>query len=282
MQLHCNRWSDIADCITVFRRFFSQTFSPDITNIANLVTLGNSFDDPKNISNVSENFDKVTLEEIHNHPSLEKPSNAATLLDGRYEGKFVRPNVINLSKRHLSKDEISLLSKGLKFIATPKHINKARIKEEPETYGRKLRLMWHYRNQEREIIINPFKKKPKFNPKRKDAATEIYLSRLEEEIFALDKKLSYSNLTKEKRHALYSLRDDTSVIIKEADKGSGIAVWDREDYLAEARTQLKDKDVYQELKENTEGPLEKIIKSVLRKVRDRKDISDETLDYFFG
>ena len=69
-------------------------------------------------------------------------------------------------------------------------------------------------------------------------------------------------------------------IIKEADKGSGIVVWDREDYLAEARTQLKDKDVYQELKGNIEGPLEKIIKSVLRKVRDRKDISDETLDYF--
>ena len=129
------------------------------------------------------------MEEIHNHPSLEKPSNAATLLDGRYEGKFVSPNVINLSKRHLSKEEISLLSKGLKFIPTPKHINKARIKEELETYGRKLRLMWHYRNQEREIIINPFKKKSKFNPKRKDAAIEIYLSRLEEEIFALDKKL---------------------------------------------------------------------------------------------
>ena len=259
---------------------YCEAFSPDITNIANLLTLGNSFDDPKNISNVSENFDKVTLEEIHNHPSLEKPSNAATLLDGRYEGKFVSPNVINLSKRHLSKEEISLLSKGLKFIPTPKHINKARIKEKLETYGRKLRLMWHYRNQEREIIINPFKKKSKFNPKRKDAAIEIYLSRLEEEIFALDKKLSYSNLTKQERHALYSLRDDTSIIIKAADKGSGIVVWDREDYLAEARTQLKDKDVYQELKGNIVGPLEKIIKSVLRKVRDRKDISDETLDYF--
>ena len=43
--------------------------------------------------------------------------------------------------------------------------------------------------------------------------------------------------------AIYSLRDDTSIIIKEADKGSGIVVWDRKEYLAEARTQLKDKDV---------------------------------------
>ena len=29
-----------------------------------------------------------------------------------------------------------------------------------------------------------------------------------------------------------------------------------------------------------EGPLEKIIKTVLKKVRDRRDISDNTLDYF--
>ena len=62
------------------------------------------------------NFDKVTLEETHNYPSLEKPSNAATLLDGRYEGKFVGSNATNLSKRHLFKDEISLLCKGLKSL----------------------------------------------------------------------------------------------------------------------------------------------------------------------
>ena len=90
---------------------------------------------------------------------MEKPSKAATLLDGIYQGKFVSPKVINLSKRHLSKAEISHLSKGLKFIPTPKHINKALIKAELETYGRKLRLMWHYRNEKREITINPFKKK---------------------------------------------------------------------------------------------------------------------------
>ena len=57
-------------------------------------------------------------------------------------------------------------------------------------------------------------------------------------------------------------------------------VWDREDYIAEARTQLKDKDVYQELKGNIVGPLEKIVKSVLRKVRNREKVNDETLDCF--
>ena len=89
-------------------------------------------------------------------------------------------------------------------------------------------------------------------------------------MFSLDKKLNYSNLTKEERQAIYSLRDDTSIIIKEADKGSGIMVWDRQYYLTEPRTQLEDKDVYQELKGNIEGRLEKIIESVLRKERNRR------------
>ena len=107
-----------------------------------------------------------------------------------YEGKFVSPNVINLPKRHLSKNEIFLLSIGPKFIPIPKHINKALIKEKLETYGRKLRLMWHYCNEEREIIISHFKKKSIFNPKQKEPAIEIYLGLLEEEIFSLEKKLS--------------------------------------------------------------------------------------------
>ena len=82
-------------------------------------------------------------------------------------------------------------------------------------------------------------------------------------------------MTKEERQAIYSLRDDTSIIVKEADKGSGIVVSNKEGHFAEARTQLEDKDVYYELKGNIEGPLEKILKSVLRKVRNRRDISDE-------
>ena len=130
------------------------------------------------------------------------------------------------------------------------------------------------------INIIPFKQKSKLNPGKNDAAIEFYVSRLEEEILSLDKKISYSNLTKGERNALYSLRDDTSIIIKEADKGSGVVTWDREDYLAEAKKQLDDKEVYQELRGDVESRLEKIVKKVIRKLRNRGDISHETLDYF--
>ena len=70
------------------------------------------------------------------------------------------------------------------------------------------------------------------------------------------------------------------MLINEADKESAVVAWDRDDYLTESKNQLNDKNVYKELTGNAEGPLEKVIKTVLKKIRDRRDISDNTLDYF--
>ena len=47
-----------------------------------------------------------------------KGNNIASQIGVRLEGKFVSKNVINLSRRNLSASEISLLSKGLKFVPT--------------------------------------------------------------------------------------------------------------------------------------------------------------------
>ena len=45
------------------------------------------------------------------------------------------------------------------------------------------------------------------------------------------------------RDALYSLKNDNTIVIKGADKGSGVVVWDREYYLKEAHKQLSDEEV---------------------------------------
>ena len=67
----------------------------------------------------------------------ETDDNRAKLKDNRLEGKFVSKNVINLSQRQLTKSEISLLSKGRKFVPTPNRMNKAKLKQELEIFGRK-------------------------------------------------------------------------------------------------------------------------------------------------
>ena len=103
---------------------------------------------------------------------------------------------------------------------------------------------------------------------------------MEEEIPSLEYKVGYSNLTKRERDTVYSLKNDNSIIIKEADKGSAVVAWDRDDYLRETKKQLNDENVDKELTGDVEGPLEKIIKTVLKKIRDRTDTSNSTLDYF--
>ena len=98
---------------------------------------------------------------------------------------------------------------------------------------------------------------------------------------AIDIKLFYSNLNKEERPALNSLKDDTSIIFKEADKDSGVLVWDREDYLKEAEKQLGDKETYEELSSDPVSPLISTVKGCLSRVKNRGDIPNETLEYFF-
>ena len=104
---------------------------------------------------------------------------------------------------------------------------------------------------------------------------------MEEEITEIDTKISYSNFTKEERLPINSLRDDTSIIIKEADKSSGVVVWDRKDFLKEAEKRLGDKETYEELSSDPVSPLISIVKSCLSRVKKRGDIPNETLEYFF-
>ena len=55
----------------------------------------------------------------------------------------------------------------------------------------------------------------------------------------------YSNLSRGELLALKELKNCQDIVIKEADKGSAVVVWDREDYLKEAQSQLGDRDIYE-------------------------------------
>ena len=74
---------------------------------------------------------------------------------------------------------------------------------------------------------------------------------------------------------MYSLKDDKSIIIKGADKGAAVIVWDREDYIKEA----KDKEVYMEVPNDSSALVSTICKS-LEKIKKRGDLSEDKLNYF--
>ena len=62
------------------------------------------------------------------------------------------------------------------------------------------------------------------------------------------------------------MKDDCSIIIKGADKGSVVVVWDREDYLKEAYRQLDDKEVYEQVSDDPSALANTLMKA-LEKIR---------------
>ena len=163
---------------------------------------------------------------------------------------------------------------------TANKIDRAKLKTELEEYGRELRLMWHFRNDERSFVAERFRHKSSFNLRNKDVIIETYLSCLEERL--LDTEIPskrFNSLTKEEREALYSLKDDPSIIIKGADKASVVVAWDREDYLKKAYRQLDHKEVYEQFSDDSSVLANTLMKAI-EKIRLRRDLPKETPDYF--
>ena len=111
----------------------------------------------------------------------------------------------------------------------------------------------------------------------------MYLSQVENELFSIvDEPIRSSNLSKEEWVAMRSLADDRSIVIKKADKGSCIAVWDRNDYLREAEKQLKDQNVYRklDLKDKTLSQLADCSNRFFRNLKMKGHIMEKELKYF--
>ena len=65
-------------------------------------------------------------------------------------------------------------------------IDRTNLKRELEEYGRKLCLMWHFRNDERTFTTEKLRPKSSFNPRNEVAFIETYLSYLEERLLDIE------------------------------------------------------------------------------------------------
>ena len=115
-----------------------------------------------------------------------------------------------------------------------------------ENFCRRMRIKWHFGNEPPDNISErpAFSPKSLWKPPLGHPNLEVFLSQVENELFEITKEPTrYSNLSQEEWRAIRTLADDRSIVIKKADKGSCIVVWNRADYLREAEKQLSDKNV---------------------------------------
>ena len=113
-----------------------------------------------------------------------------------------------------------------------------------------------------------------------DSNYQRFQLEIEEEILKINEEgKNYPNLSKEEREALKKLIENKNIIIKPADKGSAIVIWDNDDYLNECNKQLRNTNVYEKCDQFQPEEPNKKIKSVLSRMLSRKEIDKKIIEY---
>ena len=148
-----------------------------------------------------------------------------------------------------------------------------------------MRTKWIFRNES----APQFSKVPAFSPKsswkppKRHPNLEVFLSQLENGIFKIPfDNLKHINLSKEEWQAIRALADSRTTVIKRADKGSCVVVWNRMDYLLEAEKQLRSVNIYKsvEFKEKSLTDLVESSNSMYLNLKRNGLFSEKELKYF--
>ncbi|CAH2283132.1 Hypothetical predicted protein, partial [Pelobates cultripes] len=89
------------------------------------------------------------------------------------------------------------------------------------------------------------------------------------------------NLTKRKKQALKSLKDNRELVIRQADKGGSIVVLNRDDYMKESQRILGDSNTYKILKSNPTCNFKKKLYEILDEGFKKGIIDKDEFDYLF-
>ena len=115
------------------------------------------------------------------------------------------------------------------FAPTQRKINKPELRTDFGKFYRCMKTKWPSFNEP----TLGFSKKPAFytksywNPSRRYTHTATFLRRVKEEIFTvIEKPVRHSSWYKEKWRAIKSLADNQNKVIKKADKGYCVFIWD--------------------------------------------------------
>ncbi|XP_048583758.1 uncharacterized protein LOC116608371 [Nematostella vectensis] len=140
----------------------------------------------------------------------------------------------------------SVLHKGLKFVPTPPPTPRQTLLTASRKFTRLMHLRYHFRNQPH-TPQHPFRTPSSWDPPTPPNHTlRTYTNTITHQITntPTPPHTNTPNLTPSERTALKQLSQLPHTIIKPADKGGAIVLWDTKDYLLEANIQLNDTNYY--------------------------------------
>ena len=145
--------------------------------------------------------------------------------------------IYNYTEQTLSDIEIIALSKGFKYIPTPKQPHRTQILKDFNDLARRMRIKYIMRDKHSKYKL--FKLPSPWVPRSSgNTILEEYLDETMYELSKIPTIKPMSNLSKAEKIALTNLTNNKSLVIKPIDKGKACAVVSRTQYIAEAERQL--------------------------------------------
>ena len=186
--------------------------------------------------------------------------------------------VTNLSGHTLTNAELSLLEKGLKFVPDRAKINSTKLLADLGEWERRMRLREYFykiddetesESDEVEDGKNKFilKQKSFWTPRHgRDQWMDTYIELVKNDIVNNLKKGGKLNLNPDEKNAFYSLLHNENIVIRPADKGSGIVVVDKTEYIHRLHNEMTDNESYKEIPEDLTETATKTVKKLVNKM----------------
>lgn len=185
--------------------------------------------------------------------SREKNRTAAIETKGTASRTMAGHVVTNLSSKTLSVQQESLLRKGLSYVPTRENIDTTKLLTDLAEWERRMRLREYFykegEHQEmKEEVPEWKKKKSNFTPEQgRSKWLDAYIDAVKDDIVSNLQRKIQMNISKEEQRAMKELLHDQEIVIRPADKGSGIVVVDREDYIKELEKEVQGNLSYEEI-----------------------------------
>ena len=160
-----------------------------------------------------------------------------------------KQHIKNLSNTQLTDEQISLLSRGLKFIPTPvtrENIIRHQLLNDFSQFSRRMRLKYIFHGNDKEP--HPFHVKSDWDPPvQPSVALETFAEEVKFDLANIKFNKPKDNLSLGERNALKELSRDENIVLRKADKGTTTVIMNKTDKLYEGQVQLDDVQNYRPL-----------------------------------
>ena len=191
--------------------------------------------------------------------------------------------LFNLSSKELTCHQEKVLNYSLKFVPTNLNVDLTEAITDLKEWERRMRLAEYFADKgdrSQDFIENQYRKKSGWTPPEgRDKWLDLYLESVSKEIIQNINQHQQTNMTDKDLRAIQELVMDNSIIIRPADKGSGIAIIDTDEYINKIEKELQDTTTYKQMDRDITKDFARKAEKIVNRLHRNGYITKDTKNY---